>query len=123
MLAIKGVLGAADDVPVLVFDEVDAGIGGATGLSVGARLASLAPEHQVIVITHLPQVAAYADHHLVVRKRFEGERTVTEVEPVTGSERVAEIARMLAGGASDVSLAHAEELLGQVRRMRERGQG
>ena len=120
MLAIKGVLGQADEVPVLVFDEVDAGIGGATGLSVGARLASLAPDHQVLVITHLPQVAVFADHHLVVRKRTEAERTVTVVEPVTGDARVAEIARMLAGSESETSLAHAEELLDQVAALRER---
>ncbi len=120
MLAIKGVLGRADDVPVLVFDEVDAGIGGATGLAVGARLASLAPEHQVLVITHLPQVAAFADQHLVVRKRDDGERTVTTVEPVTGEERVAEVARMLSGSVSDASLTHARELLDEAGALAER---
>ncbi len=119
MLALKGVLGSADDVPVLVFDEVDAGIGGATALSVGARLAGLACDHQVLVVTHLPQVAAYADHHFVVRKETVEGRTVTRVEPVTGEGRIAEVARMLAGEDTATSRAHATELLGQARISRE----
>ena len=114
MLALKSVLGSADDVPVLVFDEVDAGIGGATGLAVGARLAGLAENRQVIVVTHLPQVAAYAQHHLVVHKAIAEGRTVTSVEPVKGDQRVAEIARMLSGSDTDASLTHAKELLEQV---------
>jgi DNA repair protein RecN (Recombination protein N) len=114
MLALKTALGRADDVPVLVFDEVDAGIGGATGLAVGARLAGLAEDHQVLVVTHLPQVAAYAAHHLVVHKGVADGRTVTAVEPVEGERRVAEIARMLSGSDTDASLAHADELLAQV---------
>ncbi|MBI5230984.1 MAG: DNA repair protein RecN [Coriobacteriales bacterium] len=111
MLALKGVLGAADDVAVLVFDEVDAGIGGATAHAVGKRLAALARTHQVIVVTHLAQVAAYADRHLVVEKRLEDGRAHTLVRSVEDDERVAEIARMLSGGGSDASLQHAEELL------------
>jgi DNA repair protein RecN (Recombination protein N) len=114
MLALKTALGKADDVPVLVFDEVDAGIGGVTGLAVGARLAGLASDRQVLVVTHLPQVAAYAQHHLVVYKGISGGRTVTTVEAVEGEQRVAEIARMLSGSDSDASRAHADELLGQV---------
>ena len=114
MLALKSVLGGADDVPVLVFDEVDAGIGGVTGLAVGARLAGLATDRQVIVVTHLPQVAVYAAHHLVVDKSVVDGRTVTRVEPVEGEARVAEIARMLSGGDSDASLTHAQELLEQA---------
>ncbi|MFU8890823.1 MAG: DNA repair protein RecN [Anaerosomatales bacterium] len=114
MLALKSALGGADDVPVLVFDEVDAGIGGVTGLAVGARLAGLAGDRQVLVVTHLPQVAAYATHHLVVHKETVEGRTVTTVEPVDGDERVAEIARMLSGSDTDASLAHAEELLAQT---------
>lgn len=114
MLALKSVLGKADDVPVLVFDEVDAGIGGVTGLAVGARLAGLAENRQVLVVTHLPQVAAYAVHHLVVHKIVTDGRTVTMVEPVDGDRRVAEIARMLSGSDTDASFAHADELLGQV---------
>jgi DNA repair protein RecN (Recombination protein N) len=114
MLALKSVLGRADDVPVLVFDEVDAGIGGVTGLAVGARLAGLATDRQVIVVTHLPQVAAYATHHLVVDKSVVDGRTVTTVTRVEGQPRVAEIARMLSGSDTDASLAHAGELLEQV---------
>lgn len=114
MLALKGVLGAADDVPVLVFDEVDAGIGGATALAVGSRLARLARDHQVLVVTHLAQVAAYADHQFVVRKDIVDGRTVTRVESVSGAARIAEIARMLAGEDTETSRAHATELLGQA---------
>jgi DNA repair protein RecN (Recombination protein N) len=111
MLALKGVLGAADAVPVLVFDEVDAGIGGATALSVGRRLALLARDHQVLVVTHLPQVAAHADAHVVVEKHESEGRTVTAASRVDGDAIVVEIARMLAGGASETGLAHARELL------------
>ncbi|MDY0088444.1 MAG: DNA repair protein RecN [Coriobacteriia bacterium] len=114
MLALKSVLGAADDVPVLVFDEIDAGIGGATALAVGARLAALAGARQVIVVTHLAQVAAFATRHLVVEKSVAEGRTVTAVKAVEGELRVAEIARMLSGGDSDTGRAHALELLEQV---------
>ncbi|MDO8880735.1 MAG: DNA repair protein RecN [Coriobacteriia bacterium] len=111
MLALKSVLGAADAVPVLAFDEVDAGIGGATALAVGKRLARLAESHQVLVVTHLPQVAAYADSQVVVSKSEESGRTVTSAGTIGEDEREAEIARMLAGGASEAGLAHARELL------------
>jgi len=111
MLALKGVLGEADAVPVLVFDEVDAGIGGATAQAVGERLARLAQNHQVLVVTHLAQVAAYADVQIVVEKQEHDGRTVTSVRRVTGEERVAEVARMLSGGTSGASIAHARELL------------
>lgn len=111
MLALKGVLGDADAVPVLVFDEVDAGIGGATALTVGTRLAGLGDRHQVLAITHLAQVAAAADQHIVVTKAERDGRSVTNVSPVTGEDRVAEVARMLSGGASDAGIAHARELL------------
>jgi len=114
MLALKSVLGAADCVPVLVFDEVDAGIGGATALSVGRRLASLAAEHQVLVVTHLPQVAAYAASHVVVSKDPSGGRTVTTARRIAGDAIVIEIARMLSGSASDAGLAHARELLAEA---------
>ncbi|MEL7667964.1 MAG: DNA repair protein RecN, partial [Actinomycetota bacterium] len=96
---------------VLVFDEVDAGIGGATALTVGTRLAGLATRHQVLAITHLAQVAAAADQHIVVTKGERDGRSVTNVSPVTGEGRVAEVARMLSGGASDAGIAHARELL------------
>ena len=111
MLAMKGVLGERDTAPVLVFDEVDAGIGGATATAVGSRLASLARSHQVIVVTHLAQVAAFANSHLVVRKIVDGEDAATTVVPVEGDTRVVELARMLSGNDSEASRAHAIELL------------
>jgi len=111
MLALKGVLGEADTVPVLVFDEIDAGIGGATATAVGRRLRSLASDRQVLVVTHLAQVAAFADAHLVVEKAEADGRVHTSVHTVSGADRVAEVARMLSGTASDTSLAHARELL------------
>jgi DNA repair protein RecN (Recombination protein N) len=111
MLALKSVLGAADTVPVLVFDEIDAGIGGATALAVGARLRSLAAGRQVLVITHLAQVAAFADWQLVVEKSEQDGRARTHVRAVADEERTAEIARMLSGSVTDASLAHARELV------------
>ena len=111
MLALKGVLGDADSVETLVFDEVDAGIGGATARTIGARLAHVARTHQVIVVTHLAQVAAFADAHLVVSKSVDERTAATTVVPVTGEERVAEVARMLSGNGSDASSAHAREVL------------
>ena len=115
MLALKGVLGEADTVETLVFDEIDAGIGGATATAVGRRLAELARGHQVIVVTHLAQVAAFADAQLVVSKDVEGDEAATSVVAVEGEARVAEIARMLSGNDSEASLAHARELLGAAR--------
>lgn len=111
MLALKGVLGAADTVETLVFDEVDAGVGGAIAHDVGRRLARLAETHQVIVVTHLAQVAAYADAHLVVRKSDADGSSGTTVHHVEGQARVYEVARMLSGNDSEASLAHARELL------------
>ncbi|MGF1662300.1 MAG: DNA repair protein RecN [Kineosporiaceae bacterium] len=112
MLGVEVVVGAADPVATFVFDEVDAGVGGAAALGVGRRLARLGRTAQVLVVTHLAQVAAYADHHLVVEKSDEADAVVSTVTPVTDRERVAELARMLAGTAdSEVALAHAAELL------------
>ncbi len=119
MLALKGVLGAADTTETLVFDEVDAGIGGATAHAVGRRLAGLAASHQVIVVTHLAQVAAYADRQLVVsRATATAPSASTSVTEVAGEQREAEIARMLSGDASEASLAHARELLDTARAAR-----
>ncbi|MGV8082463.1 MAG: DNA repair protein RecN [Coriobacteriia bacterium] len=111
MLAMKGVLGEADSVGTLVFDEIDTGIGGAAATAVGRRLKELAETHQVIVVTHLAQVAAFAERQLVVSKCADGDSAETVVEPVLGEERVREIARMLSGNESEASLAHARELL------------
>jgi DNA repair protein RecN (Recombination protein N) len=114
MLALRGVLGEADSVQTLVFDEVDAGIGGSVAHAVGRRLAELARTRQVIVVTHLAQVAAYADEHLVVRKEVGSESAATIAASVRGEERVAEVARMLGGSDSQASRAHARELLGNA---------
>ncbi len=107
-------LTSAGDVPTMVFDEVDAGVGGAAAGSVGRALADLARERakQVIVVTHLPQVAAFADLHLRVTKEQEGSRTAARLAPVEGDERVAELSRMLAGFPdSESARDHARELL------------
>jgi DNA repair protein RecN (Recombination protein N) len=114
MLALKGV-GNGGAAPILVFDEVDAGIGGAAATAVGARLAALARDRQVIVVTHLAQVAAFADAHLVVRKTLDQGSAVTVVVPVEGESRLAEISRMLSGDESAASLTHAAELLNRSR--------
>ncbi|WP_192909750.1 DNA repair protein RecN [Gandjariella thermophila] len=114
MLALEVVLSHADPVPTLVFDEVDAGVGGRAAVEVGRRLARLARSHQVIVVTHLAQVAAFADHHLVVDKSATESGGVTRsgVRRLDDSERVVELARMLAGLDFTYSgRAHAEELL------------
>jgi DNA repair protein RecN (Recombination protein N) len=116
MLALEVVLSHADPVPTLVFDEVDAGVGGRAAVEVGRRLARLARSHQVIVVTHLPQVAAYADRHMVVNKVAEGGLTSSGVKVLDESERVVELARMLAGlDFTYTGRAHAEELLDAAR--------
>jgi DNA repair protein RecN (Recombination protein N) len=111
MLALKGVLGRADRTPVLVFDEVDAGIGGAAATSVGERLRDLSATHQVLVVTHLAQVAALGDRHLVVEKDSDETGVATLVRSVDGEERVREVARMLSGSDTEASQVHAHELL------------
>ena len=112
MLAIKVALGASDDVDTLVFDEVDAGVGGATAVALADVIADLAKTHQVIVVTHLPQVAVRGDAHYVVERR-EGAASGPEtlLAPVDGPARVDEIARMLSGSVTNASRAHARELL------------
>lgn len=121
MLALEVVTGAAGgvDVPTFVFDEVDAGVGGAAALDVGARLAALARRAQVLVVTHLPQVAAYADRHLVVRKASDGHITSSGVHPLEGQERLRELARMMGGVDSDSALDHARELVAEAASRRE----
>ncbi|HEY0038997.1 MAG TPA: DNA repair protein RecN [Longimicrobium sp.] len=112
MLALKTILARLDSVPTLVFDEVDAGIGGRVGLQVGDKMREVAGTHQVFAITHLPQIASRAHVHLLVRKGERDGRTTTEVSPLESADRVQEIARMLGGDPeSAVSLEHARELL------------
>ena len=112
MLALEVVLAGSDPVPTFVFDEVDAGVGGRAAVEIGRRLARLARAAQVLVVTHLPQVAAFADRHLVVTKSVDGQVTASDVAHLDDSARVRELARMLAGQeSSDTARAHAEELL------------
>lgn len=112
MLALKTILARLDGVPTLVFDEVDAGIGGRVGLCVGDTMRRVAEHHQVFAITHLPQIAARAHHHIVVSKGARGGVTTADLRVVEGEARVHEVARMLGGDPeSDASRAHARELL------------
>ncbi|HEX9085389.1 MAG TPA: DNA repair protein RecN [Gemmatimonadaceae bacterium] len=112
MLALKTILARVDHVPTLIFDEVDAGIGGRVGLQVGDTLRRVAKEHQVFAISHLPQIAARAHHHIVVAKGAKGGVTTADITVLEGTSRVNEIARMLGGDPeSKVSRAHARELL------------
>lgn len=110
MLALKTVLAEQDQVPVLVFDEVDANVGGETAHAVGEKMRQIARHRQVLCITHLPQVAAPAAAHFVAAKQVKGGRTVSEIALLTASDRVTELARML-GGQTEASRKHAEELL------------
>ncbi|WP_049575649.1 DNA repair protein RecN [Streptomyces sp. SBT349] len=112
MLAVEVVFAGAAPVPTYLFDEVDAGVGGKAAVEVGRRLAKLADSAQVVVVTHLPQVAAFADRHLVVEKTSDGSVTHSGVRTVHGEGRVRELSRMLAGQEdSELARAHAEELL------------
>jgi len=112
MLAIKAVLGKHDRIPVLVFDEIDANVGGEMGTAIGKKLRDLARNRQVLCITHLPQVAVFGDNHLVVSKHLEKQRTLAEISRVEGESRVEEVARMLGGkDVTSVALRHAGELL------------
>jgi len=115
MLACRSVLADLDDVPTLVFDEVDAGIGGQAGLAVGRRLARLAVTRQVVVVTHLPQIACFADRHVRVRK----DDGLAQLDVLDDQERIRELSRMLAGlEASEHGASHAEELLSEAARSR-----
>ena len=112
MLAIEVVFAGSGGPPTLVFDEVDSGVGGQAAVEIGKRLARLARSHQVLVVTHRPQVAAFADQHLVVAKDTGGAVTTSDVRVVADTDRSRELARMLAGlPDSDLGIAHAEELI------------
>ena len=112
MLALKSVIAAHDTLDTLVFDEIDANIGGETGRTVGEKMREVAARRQVIAITHLPQTAVFGTRHFAVSKSVSGGRTRTAVTCVSGEERIAEIARMLGGGArGDIAYQHAKELL------------
>ncbi|MEU1825455.1 DNA repair protein RecN [Streptomyces abikoensis] len=116
MLAVEVVFAGSDPVPTYLFDEVDAGVGGKAAVEVGRRLAKLARTAQVVVVTHLPQVAAFADRHLVVEKTVDGAVTRSGVKAMEGEDRIRELSRMLAGQEdSQLARAHAEELLQAAR--------
>ena len=109
MLAIKSVLSAADSIPILVFDEIDANIGGEVGKEVGKELKETGKKHQVICISHLPQVASFADHHFCVKKSIVEGRTLTTISALSKQDKVLEISRMLGGGKS--AQAHAKNIV------------
>ena len=111
MLALKSVLAGQDGVPLLVFDEIDANVGGEVAVKVGQKMRGLSSAHQVLCITHLPQVAAAAHRQFSVTKEYDGNRTVTAVGELVGTARVAELARMLGGQDTDSARAHARTLL------------
>jgi DNA repair protein RecN (Recombination protein N) len=124
MLALRVVLAGVDRTPTLVFDEVDAGVGGRTAAAVGRRLALLARRHQVLVVTHLPQIAAHADRHFTVEKRSADGATSTDVRLLDDAGRVGELSRMLAGmEGSGLAQAHAEELLAAATAAKSGGDG
>ncbi len=114
MLALKETFAEVDKIPVLIFDEVDAGIGGRTAESVGISLKKLSKKHQVLCITHLPQIAAMADHHIVIEKAEKKEGVSVKVIEPSQKEREQEIARMLSGKVTDISVKHARELIERV---------
>lgn len=119
MLALKGVLARADRTPTLIFDEIDQGIGGRVGAIVGRKLWALAANHQVLCITHLPQLAGFGDQHFKVEKEINGQRTMTRVRMLEGADRVAELAQML-GGIGEKTRESAEEILEMVKAEKQR---
>ena len=115
MLALKSILADVDDIPVLIFDEVDAGIGGKTAESVAKKLALIAGKRQLLCITHLPQIASRGDYHLKIEKKEMSNKVHVEVKELSGRERRDEIARMLSGTITEISRRHAGELLERVK--------
>jgi DNA repair protein RecN (Recombination protein N) len=118
MLALKNVLAKADQVPTLIFDEIDQGIGGRVGVVVGEKLWNLSYQHQVMCITHLPQLAAFGDQHYKVTKEVMDGRTHTEALLIQGAERQNELAQML-GPVSEGTLQSAGEILAMVEQRKE----
>jgi DNA repair protein RecN (Recombination protein N) len=117
LLALKTVLAAHDRVGTLVFDEIDANVGGRLGDVLGQKLAALGRTHQVISVTHLPQVASYARYHWTIRKVRRGKRTVTMIQHLDESERLEELASMLRGEArGETTRREAEQMLAEARR-------
>ena len=111
MLSLKTILGEIDEMPTMIFDEIDSGIGGRTAYIIGQKLKQIAKTRQVLCITHLPQIACMADAHFLVEKKVYGNRTKIEARQLNEEERVREIARMLGGQNTEITLAHAREML------------
>ena len=123
MLALKSILSAADATPTLVFDEVDVGVGGRSGQVVGEKLWALAGGHQVVVISHLPQIAAFAETHFRIGKAERGDRVVSEVEQIDGTARIDELAAMLDGyPVTSAARVNAQAMLERVERWKGRAQ-
>jgi len=122
MLALKTVLSAADKMPTLIFDEIDSGIGGRIGAIVGQKLWMLAADHQVLVVTHLPQLAGFADAHFKVEKRVEKQRTITHVSGLKDEKRIDELTEML-GAEAESARSSAREILEYVARIKDQGAG
>jgi DNA repair protein RecN (Recombination protein N) len=119
MLALKGILAQGDRVSVLVFDEIDANVGGRLGSIIGGKLRHLAQHHQVLCITHLPQIASYADRHLTVRKQSDGKQTRTTVRAISGDEQLEELSEMIGGQrVTATTRAQAKELLESAQSIR-----
>ena len=115
MLALKSVLAEADAVPSLVFDEIDAGIGGLTAQAVGKKLRALSRHHQILCVSHLPQIASCASAHFQVSKRVSKSRTFAVIVRLDSTERLHELARLLGSAVTPTSVQHAQELLDQNR--------
>jgi DNA repair protein RecN (Recombination protein N) len=118
MLALKTVLSRADQIPTLIFDEIDAGIGGRTGAIVGQKLWSLSDAHQVLVVTHLPQLAGFADAHFKVEKQASNNRTVTHVARLDAEGQIEELTAML-GAEAESARQSAQELLQYVQQVKQ----
>ena len=116
MLGLKNVLARADEVPSLIFDEIDQGIGGRVGMTVGQKLWNLSRMHQVFCVTHLPQLAVFGDEHYQVQKLIQGNRTLTRVERLDGEPRLLELSQML-GEVGEGTLRSAHELMQVARQM------
>jgi DNA repair protein RecN (Recombination protein N) len=119
MLGLKTVLSRADQTPLLIFDEIDQGIGGRVGATVGQKLWGLSANHQVVCITHLPQLAGYGDAHFKVSKQIDGERTLTAVKPLDQALRIEELAQMLGASGEGATLS-AQEILDGVAQVKTR---
>jgi len=120
MLALKSILAKVDKISCLIFDEIDAGIGGRTAQAVGEKLSKLARQHQILCVTHSPQIASIGDFHYLIKKESVDEHTSTRVYRIEGQDRINELARMLGGAKiTKNTLAHAQEMLNMAKKIKE----